>query len=406
MYKTTENLLKKGVIIQNPDSVFIDESVDINNIEPGAVLNQGTRLLGNKTYLSKGCIVGKEGPAVIENCCAEKNSVFGSGYFNGSLFLSESKAGSNSHVRKGCILEEKSSIAHTCGIKQTIIFPYATLGSLINFCDCMLTGGTSSKNHSEVGSSFIHFNFTPNQDKATPSLMGNVFDGVFLNKPPIFLGGQGGMIGPVRIGFGCTSAAGSILRRDELKENRLIFENIHKNLNTTQKTGIYLSINRVLKNNLFYISNLIALKNWYLYVRKKYLNIKILNFAIETIDLSIKERIKQLEKLSDKVKTGLEILKKEGKNSKLIELKENFCDNTQAVIDTIINFSDNFELCTKERDNFLQKFESENNNQNYLDKIHSIDKSVLNSGQLWLKTIITDFNREMSSILNKFDIRE
>jgi UDP-N-acetylglucosamine/UDP-N-acetylgalactosamine diphosphorylase len=236
--------------------------------------------------------------------------------------------------------------------------------------------------------------------------MGNVFDGVFLNKPPIFLGGQGGMIGPVRIGFGCTSAAGSILRRDELKENRLIFENIHKNLNTTQKTGIYLSINRVLKNNLFYISNLIALKNWYLYVRKKYLNIKILNFAIETIDLSIKERIKQLEKLSDKVKTGLEILKKEGKNSKLVELKENFCDNTQAVTDTIINFSDNFELCTKERDNFLQKFESENNNQNYLDKIHSIDKSVLNSGQLWLKTIITDFNREMSSILNKFDIRE
>ncbi|MCB9482143.1 MAG: protein GlmU [Desulfobacteraceae bacterium] len=405
MDKIIEKLIQKGVLIENPYSVIIDKTIDINNIEPGAVLNHGARLSGEKTYISKGCIVGKEGPATIENCVADKNSIFGSGYFSGSVFLEDSKTGSNAHVRKGCILEEKSSIAHTCGIKQTILFPYATLGSLINFCDCMLTGGTSSKNHSEVGSSFIHFNFTPNQDKATPSLMGNVFEGVFLNKPPIFLGGQGGLVGPLRIGFGCTSAAGSILRRDELRENRLIFENLHKNLNTEVKTGIYLSLNKILKNNLFYISNLIALKNWYMFVRKNFLNQKIYDFSILTINDAVIERVNQLKKLSSKVSSGIDILKKEGRNSKLIELKENYCENTSKIFDLIFKFMESENLCVKERDEFLNNFENKDN-LSYLDTIHLMNDNSINYGVLWLKKIVFNITEELSLILNKFDIRE
>ena len=65
-----------------------------------------------------------------------------------------------------------------------------------------MAGGTSRKNHSEIGSSYIHFNFTPHQDKATPSLVGDVPRGVMLDRAPIFLGGQGGLVGPVRIAYG------------------------------------------------------------------------------------------------------------------------------------------------------------------------------------------------------------
>ena len=75
-------------------------------------------------------------------------------------------------MRRGTILEEHASCAHTVGLKQTILFPYVTLGSLINFCDCFMAGGTGPRNHSEVGSSYIHFNFSANQDKATASLLG------------------------------------------------------------------------------------------------------------------------------------------------------------------------------------------------------------------------------------------
>jgi UDP-N-acetylglucosamine/UDP-N-acetylgalactosamine diphosphorylase len=86
--------------------------------------------------------------------------------------------------------------AHAVGLKQTILFPFVTLGSLINFCDCLMGGGTSRRNHSEVGSSFIHFNYTPRQDKATASLLGDVPRGVMLDQPPIFLGGREESSGP------------------------------------------------------------------------------------------------------------------------------------------------------------------------------------------------------------------
>ncbi|MCK7504346.1 MAG: hypothetical protein MZV70_09845 [Desulfobacterales bacterium] len=113
------------------------------------------------------------------------------------------------------------------GLKQTILFPFVTLGSLINFCDCLMAGGTSRSNHSEVGSSYIHFNFTPDADKTTPSLIGDVPRGVMLNQPPIFLGGQGGMVGPLRMGYGNVVAAGSILRQDYPQNNQLIFDMPH-----------------------------------------------------------------------------------------------------------------------------------------------------------------------------------
>jgi len=81
-------------------------------------------------------------------------------------------------VREGCLLEEEANGAHTVGLKQTILFPFVTLGSIVNFCDILMAGGTDRRNHSEVGSSYIHFNYTPNQDKATASLIGDVAYGV------------------------------------------------------------------------------------------------------------------------------------------------------------------------------------------------------------------------------------
>ena len=167
--------------------------------------------------------------------------------------LKKSSLGSGSNVREGTILEEESRGAHTVGLKQTILFPYVTLGSLINFCDCLMSGGTSGENHSEVGSSYIHFNYTPNQDKATASLIGDVPRGVMLNQRPIFLGGQGGLVGPCRLEFGTVIAAGSIFRNDELRPERLIFGGMGKSKNIPFMSGKYHNIKRITVNNIIYI---------------------------------------------------------------------------------------------------------------------------------------------------------
>ena len=203
--------------------------------------------------------------------------------------------------------EEEASIAHTVGLKQTILFPYVTLGSLINFCDCLMAGGTDSKNHSEVGSSFIHFNFTANQDKATASLMGDVPHGVMLNQPPIFLGGQGGLVGPSRIAFGTVLAAGSICRKDQLKPNLLIFEGTAGRGSMPYKTGSFRNIKRVLNNNLYYIGNLISLWHWYLHVRSLFIGVDypqpLAEGAQRILTDAITERFHQLNRLAEKIET-------------------------------------------------------------------------------------------------------
>ena len=80
-------------------------------------------------------------------------------------------------------------------------------------------GGMSNNIHAEIGSSYIHFNFTPHSDKSTQSLLGDVIRGIFLKKKPIFLGGNGGLIGPSRVNYGFFVSAGSTIKGNFLHEN-------------------------------------------------------------------------------------------------------------------------------------------------------------------------------------------
>jgi UDP-N-acetylglucosamine/UDP-N-acetylgalactosamine diphosphorylase len=218
-------LLDNGVAIPNPGTIDIGNEIRIDQISgKGITIYPGCRIYGSKTVISSGCQLGYEAPVTIEDCQLGSEVELKGGFFSKSVFLEKANMSMGAHVREGCILEEHAGGAHCVGLKQTILFPFVTLGSLINFCDCLMAGGTSRHNHSEVGSSYIHFNFTPDADKTTPSLLGDVPRGVMLNQPPIFLGGQGGIIGPLRLGYGNVVAAGSILRHDYPQDNQLIFE--------------------------------------------------------------------------------------------------------------------------------------------------------------------------------------
>ncbi|MBS3758805.1 MAG: protein GlmU [Desulfobacterales bacterium] len=256
-----------------PDSVELGPEMDPERISgDGVTIHAGCRIFGKDTYIGPGAELGLEAPATIDNCQVGRNVHLKGGFFSQAVFLEGASCGSCAHVRSGTILEEGARIAHSVGLKQTILFPYVTLGSLINFCDCLMAGGTDKKNHSEVGSSYIHFNYTPQQDKATASLMGDVPGGVMLDRPPIFLGGQGGLVGPCRLGYGVTIAAGTINRKDELRSNRLIFGGGQKGGNMAYTPGVYRNVKRILTNNLIYIGNLMALGKWYRDVRSQFIS--------------------------------------------------------------------------------------------------------------------------------------
>ncbi|MBW2090331.1 MAG: hypothetical protein JRI37_15385, partial [Deltaproteobacteria bacterium] len=309
------------------------------------------------------------------------------------VFLKKSSMGSGANVREGTILEEESSGAHTVGLKQTILFPYVTLGSLINFCDCLMSGGTSRKNHSEVGSSYIHFNYTPNQDKATPSLIGDVPRGVMLNQHPIFLGGQGGLVGPCRLEFGTVIAAGSILRKDELRPERLLFGSIGKVGNIPFLRGKYFNIKRITMNNIIYIANLIALEHWYTHVRSQFLSDDfpepLFDGLKEKLDMAIAERIHRFKALSQKMSDSVRnyqyhAKEKENEFRLVLQQKKELYKRWNELEETFKS-QRNIEEKKRLRDIFLEKIDSgiKTSGKDYILVIKGLSIEDKNGGTGW-----------------------
>lgn len=304
--RAIETLLDKGVDIPNPLSLDIGLEVDVDRISADRVtIHPGCRIRGERTVISAGATLGSEGPVTIENCRLGPNVSLKGGYAANAVFLEGANLGLGHQVREGTLLEEEANGAHCVGLKQTILFPFVTLGSLINFCDCLMSGGTSRSNHSEVGSSYVHFNFTPRGDKATALLFGDVARGVMLREPPIFLGGQGGAVGPVRVGYGSVIAAGSILRRD-VADGQLAIVESPPGKQVPFNQSIYREVYPVVAKNVVYIANLRALHEWYQRVRAPFFAVQefgelIYEGAIEVLAAAMSERSKRLQAMAAKV---------------------------------------------------------------------------------------------------------
>jgi hypothetical protein len=296
-------LASKGVIIPDIRQVFIGPEVNLENIQPGVKLFPGVRILGRDTVLGQNVIVGSEGPATLDNVALDDQAEIASGYLTNAALLRGARIGSNGHIRACTILEEEASTAHAVGLKQTVLMSFATLGSLINFCDAIVAGGRSRSDHTEVGSGAINFNFTPwgeRGDKATPTLLGNVYDGALLDSNRIFLGGLSGVVGPAQISFGAITAAGQILRQD-VKANTLL-STVGRNVEGPADFRVKTFSERKQAHNLNFISNLFALQEWYRQIRLARLpdtqqfgyRKSIINFALALIDQMISERLARL----------------------------------------------------------------------------------------------------------------
>jgi UDP-N-acetylglucosamine/UDP-N-acetylgalactosamine diphosphorylase len=300
-------LLEKGAQIPNPLSLDIGDEVDLERIAgKGVIIYPGCRIYGSKTVISEGVKLGAEGPVTVDDCALGPQVELKGGYFKKSVFLEKANMGLGAQVREACLLEEEANGAHCVGLKQTILFPFVTLGSLINFCDCLMAGGTSRKDHSEVGSSYIHFNYTPDGDKTTASLFGDVARGVMLNQPPIFLGGQGGTVGPAIVGYGTVIAAGSVLREDVTEDRRLLFVAPPPGLQRGHRPHSYRQLSRVVRNNVLYLANLVALEEWYRSVRRLFFARQergelVYSAALGVLAQAKEERVKRLEAMAAKV---------------------------------------------------------------------------------------------------------
>jgi UDP-N-acetylglucosamine/UDP-N-acetylgalactosamine diphosphorylase len=407
-----EQLVKKGATIPNPQSIMVGDDVDLDRVAgSNVVIYAGCKILGEQTLIMPGVKLGYEGPVTVEDCQIGPNVELKGGFFRGSVFLEKANMGYGAQVREGCILEEEACGAHAVGLKQTILFPFVTLGSLINFCDCFMAGGTSRKNHSEVGSSYIHFNYTPNQDKATPSLIGDVPQGVMLNQPPVFLGGQGGLVGPVRIAYGTVIAAGVVCRRDVLDAGILLLDDERVEREVSFHPGLYWQVAKPVINNTNYIANLIALRRWYLAVRSQFFQANgmtklLYEGAVQKLDMGIKERIRRFKALSRMMPESAEkyrTIMKEDASEMLLTQKNELYEQWET-LESIFAQNHDDPGDPSSREPFLEELDKciSKDDTDYIATIQGLDKAYSAMGTAWLQGIVDRVNSAMLEVLPSF----
>jgi UDP-N-acetylglucosamine/UDP-N-acetylgalactosamine diphosphorylase len=403
-------LINKGVRIACPDGVEIGDEVEVDNISgEDVVVHAGSKIFGDATLILRGARIGLEAPATIMNCQIGPEVELKGGFFQDAVFLAKAKAGLGSHVREATILEEQASIAHTVGTKHTILFPFVTLGSLINFCDCLMAGGTSRQHHSEVGSAYIHFNFTPNQDKATASLIGDVPAGVMLKQRPIFLGGQGGLVGPCRLAYGTTVAAGTIVRKDELRPGRLLFGGQERSGNLPYTPGRYRTEKRVAVNNIVYIANLIALNHWYCQVRALFVSEDfpeaLLAGLKEKLNRAISERVNRLGALGNKIQknTAAQKNRKGSQPSRALQQIQELYQNWPQLEDLLKPKKADMGASSL-RDRFVEEVQQaiERTGLDYISVIQNLDPSAAAIGTRWLQGIVDQVTNDALNLIPSF----
>lgn len=336
--------MERGIVLPLPETVEIAPEVGSDRIAPGVVIHPGCRIRGAETSIGPGCVLGEEGPLTLESCQLAHGVRLAGGYCSGATFLDGAAMGSAAHVRPGTLLEEQASCAHAAGLKQTILLPFVTTGSLVNLCDLFVAGGTSRRHHTEIGSSYVHFNFTPHGDKATASLVGEVPRGVWLDQPPIFLGGQGGLVGPSRVAFGVVIPAGIIWRGDALEpESIAVPPPSASPMARPFVVGAYRSVRRIVRANLEFIGNLRALTAWYRHVRAPWMQTDpwrrachagALNRLVEAIE----ERLRRLDDLAERMDRSVHLARTDRRcaiPTDLVEEQERFRRQWPAIREAV-----------------------------------------------------------------------
>ncbi|MGV1004487.1 MAG: UDP-N-acetylglucosamine pyrophosphorylase [Candidatus Nanopelagicales bacterium] len=380
-------LQDKGVRTPHPGGVYLGATVNPEFISgDGVVLHPGTRIEGAQTVISAGSVIGGEGPATVVDCQLGRGVELKAGYFADSVFLDHASLGSGAHVRAGTILEEQASGAHCVGLKQTILFPFVTLGSLINFCDALMAGGTSRTDHSEVGSSYIHFNFTPDGTKTTASLFGDVPRGVMLDQPRIFLGGQGGAVGPLRTGFGTVVGAGSVIRGDILADSTLWVEPGAKGVDRPVSPRAFRGLTRIVERNLSYLAQLVALQVWYENIRRPFfdaveLGPEVYQGALRALACARTERATRLAKMVATVPAG-----DDPGRAQLVA----HCSEVLASFDA---------RPVPVAEQFVAAVAAVRVDGDYLRTIQGLPPDVRAAGVAWLSAVVTDLETRAASFL-------
>lgn len=409
-HELVEVLIPQGVQLLLPEQTAIRRDVDLRKLGSGVVLHPGTRLQGSNTNIGAQSILGEAGPVLVDNSVigpatligaqgpvtlrntwVGERTTLGMGVAEDSVFLGREHddapptTGVGFRVRKGSLYEEGASSAQHTDTKMTVLLPWTTLGSNLNFCDVLLAGGVGDQpgQFSEVGSGTTHFNFTIRGDKATASLLGNVAEGVFLRSERLFIGGNNSLLGPLQAEFGAFSAAGA-----------RISGSMSRGLNLGQPVPSghvdydprsFPQLRRAVLTQLNFLGELNALFHWYAQIRPLLaaddFQRRLYQQAQTVVQRNLHERIQQLGVLTDLVRDSLSH-SRSALPEAVEEYQQNWLTNWPRMKDHLQRYP---ELGSSPPPILLQECGSRQGS--YTQRVQQFSDEAVTAGQNWLKSI-------------------
>jgi hypothetical protein len=295
-------LRKAGVEVWGPERVYIGAEVGQARIEPGAVLVNAL-VRGSKTAIGARSRIGTSGMALIVDTQVGRDVELGSGSYLNATFFDRAKVRGCAEMRQGTVLEEEAEAGHSVGMKHTYFTTGVVAGSCINYCDLLMTGGSSRRDHSEIGSGSVHFNFDPRGDKFG-SLFGDA-RGLLLRRRRIFVGGNSGVVAPVHVDFGAVVGAGAVVRKN-IKVNGFCSGDDRTHRAGVFEPNAYSDLRRKFLVTAELCGNLRALLFWHNLVRlpqARGVERVLCKAAIANIRLHIAHRAREVDKLIAKLET-------------------------------------------------------------------------------------------------------
>jgi UDP-N-acetylglucosamine/UDP-N-acetylgalactosamine diphosphorylase len=235
-----------------------------------------------------------------------------------------------------------------------------------------------------------------------------------LNQKPIFLGGQGGLVGPCRVEFGTITAAGTICRKDQLQSGHLIFESKGKSRNIPFTFGIYPGIKRIVFNNIVYIANLMALEQWYKHIRSQFISNDfpepLLDALKEKLTMAFDERISRLKILSQKMPDSVKVyqkISKENASSRIIQQKNEFYIKWTEIEDHLMSLT-YIDVKENLRDRFVEtiRLGIMNNGKSYISVITELKIEDKKYGTQWLQSIVDHIVDGVLKLIPSFGNKE
>ena len=407
-YKETGNhervakLRAAGVEVWGPERVYASSDVKLENIEAGAAIHHAT-LSGGGLRIGRGTRIGASGHALVSDCQIGRDVELGAGSYEGATILDRARVRGYAELRPGTLLEEQVDAAHSVAFKNTVLTANVVTGSLINYCDVFMSGGTSRTNHSEVGSGVVHFNFDPRGDKWT-SLIGDV-RGVLLRSAPVFVGGQCGLVAPVQVDFGAVLAAGSVIRGDVGPE-RVHFEAAENGVIDNFDLEIYTGLKRKFLTTAKVVGNLWALDCWYGQVRLAFAadyQKPLYQAARGQLTVHISERVRRLMKIIDKLGRSIEKSSRtdHGRLKALHGEHQMLIDQRRRIENLLTARPEPPELPRT----FLDAYEAGRADGSHLEAVRKVDDAAASAAESWLLSVATGPYAEMKKLFDSASVK-